>query len=107
MSKQPENKTGNSQSSEMNNSEGIFVRGIISSRSRKYFEGAGKYRYCYNFTCNGLIKVVYSWDETHEYLCGIFTEVPVNINYYADKKGEIHIQLTIVGEVGGFGEEEF
>lgn len=86
---------------------GLFMRGYIQGRTRKFFEASGKFRYCYIFIVNGIRQLVFSWDAENVLPVGIEIEVPVIISSYSDRKNNLHTQITIRSNNGDFGEEAF
>ena len=86
---------------------GLFVRGYIQGRTRKFFETSEKFRFCYIFLFNGIRQLVYSWDSENVLPVGTVAEVPVIISSYSDRKNMVHTQITIKSRNTSFGEEEF
>lgn len=77
---------------------GIFVRGYIGGRTRKFFENCQKWRYTYTVNCNNQILRIYSWNQSVIFTPGIVVEIPLYISTYADKNGVVRVQYNVAGE---------
>jgi hypothetical protein len=78
---------------------GLFIRGRVQSRSKKFFEKSNVYRYTYILISKGQRITVQCWGDHTIYPLDRVVEIEVAIKCYLNKDGFIRYNLVIPNDI--------